>query len=77
LIPYNILEIAIKKDKNQEKEVYRLMIVRFIQEEIKNKNWFSKVDMPMDAQKKKVCYISRFKNAKPFCNNYDTGILFK
>jgi hypothetical protein len=62
LIPYNILEIAIKKDKNQEKEVYRLMIVRFIQKEMKNKNWFSKVDMPMDAQKKSVLYI---KNAKP------------
>lgn len=50
------------------------MIVRFIQKEMKNKNWFSKVDMPMDAQKKSVLYI---KNAKPCCNNYDTGILFK
>lgn len=38
------------------------MIVRFIQKEMKNKNWFSKVDMPMDAQKKSVLYI---KNAKP------------
>jgi len=34
LIPCKILEIAIKKDKNQEKEVYRLMIVLFIQKEI-------------------------------------------